>query len=108
MGTPDNPQPVQLPQVSTDVTDVSCLAGTLAQGEVQKGPGTLYSLLEAWAGRNELLGLGSPRRLQGNAWNITKLFEKSHSTAACSQAQIILNPLVSANQEPYLSPPRED
>lgn len=41
-----------------------------------------------------------PQKTQGNTWVITKLFENSLSTAACSQAQIILNPLVSVSQGP--------
>lgn len=56
------------------------------------------ALLEAQAGRNELLVLGSPSRLQGNAQNCTKLFGKSHSKAASSPAQIIRNPLTSVSQ----------
>jgi len=63
-----------------------------------RGQAHSAALLEAWAGRRELLVLGSPSRLQGNAQNFTKLFGKSHSKVACSPAQIILHALASVSR----------
>lgn len=48
------------------------------------------------------------QKTQENAWVITRLFENSLSTAACSQAQIILNPLVSVSQGPLHICPLQD